>query len=70
MSSEVFGVIDGWQAWRRDESAESASAYVWIDAQGVSRCTCFGRDVCGDDVANGLPTDCKYTTNFTVSRRN
>lgn len=37
---------------------------MWIDAQGVSRCTCVGRGVCGDDVANGLPMDCKYTTVF------
>lgn len=58
----LFGVIARWQIWRRNESGEPASACVCIDAQGVSRCTCVGRDAFGDGAATVRPTDCKHTT--------
>lgn len=58
----MFGDIARWQSWRRDEAGEPARACVWIDAQGISRCTCIGSDVFGDGLVNGRPSICKHTT--------
>lgn len=60
----MFGVVARWGPWRRDSSGDSASACVWLDANGWSRCTCAGTDRHQDNQLFERATTCKHARTF------